>query len=126
SQAPFASSSPTTAPAPARCARGWGCAASASASSGWARAAASPPAAARGSRSRWRSPVDEIRVLIADDQALFRGGLALLLGVQPRIAVVGEAADGEEALRLAATSRPDVVLMDLRMPVLDGVAAIAR
>jgi len=70
--------------------------------------------------------VDEIRVLIADDQALFRGGLAMLLGVQPGIAVVGEAADGEEALRLAATSRPDVVLMDLRMPVLDGVAAIAR
>lgn len=68
----------------------------------------------------------EIRVLVADDQPLFRGGLAMLLSVQPGIAVVGEAADGDEALRLAAATRPDVVLMDLRMPVLDGVAAIAR
>ena len=64
-----------------------------------------------------------IRVLLADDQALFREGLRTLLSVQPDIEVVGEAGNGEEALRLAATLRPDVALMDLRMPVLDGVAA---
>jgi DNA-binding NarL/FixJ family response regulator len=64
-----------------------------------------------------------IRVLLVDDQALFREGLRTLLSVQPDIAIVGEAGNGEEALRLAGTLRPDVVLMDLRMPVLDGVAA---
>ena len=67
-----------------------------------------------------------IRILIVDDQALFREGLRTLLSVQPDLAVVGEAANGEEALRLAATLRPMVVLMDLRMPVLDGVAATRR
>ncbi|MBO0919548.1 response regulator transcription factor [Cellulomonas sp. zg-ZUI222] len=67
-----------------------------------------------------------IRVLLADDQALFREALTTLLEVQPGIQVVGEAADGEEAVRASAAARPDVVLMDLRMPVLDGIAATAR
>ena len=64
-----------------------------------------------------------IRVLVADDQALFREALRTLLSVQPDIEVVGEAADGEEAVCLARELEPAVVLMDLQMPVLDGVAA---
>lgn len=64
--------------------------------------------------------------MLVDDQALFREGLRTLLSVQPGFEVVGEAADGEEAVRLAAALRPNVVLMDLRMPVLDGVAATRR
>ncbi len=64
-----------------------------------------------------------IRILLADDQALFREGLHTLLSVQADLEVVGEAANGEEAVRLATTLHPDVVLMDLQMPVLDGVAA---
>lgn len=64
-----------------------------------------------------------IRILLVDDQALFREGLRTLLSVQADFQVVGEAANGEEAVRLAASLRPTVVLMDLRMPVLDGVAA---
>jgi DNA-binding NarL/FixJ family response regulator len=64
-----------------------------------------------------------ISVVIADDQALVRGGFRALLDAQPDIAVVGEAADGAEALRLALDLRPDVVLMDIRMPGLDGLAA---
>ncbi|MEO6089756.1 MAG: response regulator transcription factor [Umezawaea sp.] len=67
-----------------------------------------------------------VRVLIVDDQALFREALATLLEVQPEIEVVGEAGNGEQAIRLAADLRPDVVLMDLRMPVLDGIAATNR
>ncbi|NGY63075.1 response regulator transcription factor [Lentzea sp. NEAU-D13] len=67
-----------------------------------------------------------MRILIVDDQALFREALAALLEVQPEIEVVGEAGNGEQAVRLAAELRPDVVLMDLRMPVLDGIAATAR
>ncbi|PSL51700.1 LuxR family two component transcriptional regulator [Saccharothrix carnea] len=67
-----------------------------------------------------------VRVLIVDDQALFREALATLLEVQPEIEVVGEAGDGEQAVRLCAELRPDVVLMDLRMPVLDGIAATDR
>ncbi|HEY6746821.1 MAG TPA: response regulator, partial [Mycobacteriales bacterium] len=58
-----------------------------------------------------------VRVLIADDQALFREALAALLAVQPGIEVVGEAADGREAVAAAGRCGPDVVLMDLRMPV---------
>lgn len=64
-----------------------------------------------------------IRLLLVDDQALFREGLRLLLSSQPDLKVVGEAGDGEAALQEAARLRPDVVLMDLRMPTLDGVAA---
>jgi DNA-binding NarL/FixJ family response regulator len=62
-------------------------------------------------------------VLIADDQALIREGLETLLGLSPGIEVVGTARDGDEAVRLVAERRPDVVLMDLRMPRRDGVEA---
>jgi DNA-binding NarL/FixJ family response regulator len=67
-----------------------------------------------------------IRVLLADDQSLVRAGFKALLDAQPDIEVAGEAADGEEALRKARELRPDVVLMDIRMPVLDGLAATRR
>jgi len=67
-----------------------------------------------------------IRVLLADDQALVRAGFQALLDAQPDIEVVGEASDGESALRLAAELRPDVVLMDIRMPGVDGLAATRR
>ncbi len=67
-----------------------------------------------------------VRVLLADDQALFREALGTLLGVRPEIRVVGEAADGAEALHRSAELAPDVVLMDLHMPVLDGVGATRR
>jgi len=64
-----------------------------------------------------------VRVLIADDQTLFRTGLAHLLGEDPRVEIVGQAADGVEATKLAATLKPDVVLMDLKMPNMDGIEA---
>ncbi|HEY0545067.1 MAG TPA: response regulator transcription factor [Pyrinomonadaceae bacterium] len=67
-----------------------------------------------------------IRLLIVDDQALFREGLRTLLSVQADMEVVGEAANGEEAIRLARNTSPAVVLMDLRMPILDGVAATRK
>ncbi len=67
-----------------------------------------------------------IRVLVADDQAIIRDGLVTVLSLLPDIDVVGQAADGEQAVHLAVRLRPDVVLMDLRMPVLDGVAATER
>jgi DNA-binding NarL/FixJ family response regulator len=64
-----------------------------------------------------------IRVLLADDQALVRAGLRVLLDAEDDIDVVGEAANGREAVALTRTMRPDVVLMDIRMPELDGLAA---
>ena len=64
-----------------------------------------------------------IRVLIADDQRVVREGLALVLGLLPEVEVVGSAADGDEAVALAAALLPDIVLMDLRMPRRDGVEA---
>ena len=67
-----------------------------------------------------------ITVVIADDQALVRGGFRALLDAQDDITVVGEAADGEQAIRLALEHRPDVVLMDIRMPGLDGLEATRR
>jgi len=67
-----------------------------------------------------------IRVLIADDQSLVRAGFRLVLEHEPDIEVVGEAADGEQAVHGAARLGPDVVLMDIRMPHLDGIAATRR
>jgi len=67
-----------------------------------------------------------IRVLIVDDHAIVRGGLGALLGTTADLEVVGEAADGEEAVRLAAELDPDVIMMDLSMPGMDGVQATRR
>lgn len=67
-----------------------------------------------------------IRVLIADDQPIVRSGLTMLLDAQPDIEVVGAAADGREAVRLAGELRPDVGLFDIRMPVMDGIEATRR
>ncbi|PSL01062.1 LuxR family two component transcriptional regulator [Murinocardiopsis flavida] len=67
-----------------------------------------------------------IRVMLVDDQGLVRAGFRALLNSAPDISVVAEAADGAEAVRLAAAERPDVVLMDIRMPGMDGLAATER
>jgi DNA-binding NarL/FixJ family response regulator len=67
-----------------------------------------------------------VRVLLADDQALVRAGFRMILEAQDDLEVVGEAGDGEEAIALARRERPDVVLMDVRMPRLDGIAATRR
>ena len=64
-----------------------------------------------------------IRVVLADDQALLRAGLRALLDAEDDIEVVGEAANGREAISLVRTTRPDVVLMDIRMPGTDGLEA---
>ena len=65
-------------------------------------------------------------MVLVDDQALFRAGIRMLLDSQPDLEVVGEAADGREARLGRAGPRPDVVLMDIRMPVMDGLAATAE
>jgi DNA-binding NarL/FixJ family response regulator len=67
-----------------------------------------------------------MRVLLADDQRVVRDGLALLLGLLPGVEVVGTAADGEQAIEMTGRLRPDVVLMDLRMPRCDGIEATRR
>nr|WP_201469008.1 response regulator transcription factor [Microbacterium hydrocarbonoxydans] len=67
-----------------------------------------------------------IRVVLVDDQALFRAGIRMLVASQPDLDVVGEAGDGREAVSLVRSVRPDVVLMDIRMPVMDGLAATAE
>jgi DNA-binding NarL/FixJ family response regulator len=66
-----------------------------------------------------------VTILLADDQALLRTGFRMILQAQPGLEVVGEAVDGADAVRQVATLRPDVVLMDVRMPVMDGVQATA-
>ena len=64
-----------------------------------------------------------IRVVLVDDQALFRAGIRMLVASQPDLDVVGEAGDGREAIDVVRATRPDVVLMDIRMPVMDGLTA---
>lgn len=80
-----------------------------------------PPARAQGALQAGR-----IRVLIAEDHVLVRRGLAAIINMEEDVTVVGEAADGEEAIEQWRRLRPDVVLMDLRMPRLEGVGAIKR
>ena len=67
-----------------------------------------------------------IRVVLVDDQALFRAGIRMLVASQPDLEVVGEAGNGQEAIEVVRTARPDVVMMDIRMPVMDGLTATAR
>ncbi|MDR6176712.1 DNA-binding NarL/FixJ family response regulator [Nocardioides zeae] len=77
-----------------------------------------PPATTDGT-----SGTEPVRVIVVDDQELFRRGLTMLLGIEDGIEVVGEAGDGEAGLRLATTTAPDVVLLDVRMPKGSGIAA---
>ena len=67
-----------------------------------------------------------VRVVLVDDQALFRAGIRMLVASQPDLEVVGEAGDGQEAIDVVRSTRPDVVMMDIRMPVMDGLTATAR
>lgn len=70
--------------------------------------------------------MNHIRIVLADDQDLIRSGLAMILSVEDDIEVVGQASNGHEALELVADVEPDLVLMDVQMPVLDGIAATAK
>lgn len=76
--------------------------------------------------NRDHSLVPNVRVLVVDDQRLMRDGIASLLSIQPGIEVVGTASNGQEALEQALQLQPNVVLMDVRMPIMDGVAATAE
>jgi DNA-binding NarL/FixJ family response regulator len=67
-----------------------------------------------------------VRVMLVDDQAMIRQGLRMILDAEPTITVVGEAGDGQDALEVAERARPDVVLMDIRMPRMDGIEACRR
>ena len=67
-----------------------------------------------------------IRVVLVDDQALFRAGIRMVIDSQPDLSVVGEASDGREGIDIVRAVRPDVVLMDIRMPGLDGLSAAAE
>ena len=69
---------------------------------------------------------EPIRILIADDQVITRSGLQALFAIQPDIEVAGEARDGAEAIELAASLQPDVILMDRRMPAVNGIEATRR
>ena len=66
------------------------------------------------------------QVLLVDDQAMIRQGLRMILDAEPGLTIVGEAADGAEAIALVPAAKPDVVLMDVRMPKLDGIAACEK
>jgi DNA-binding NarL/FixJ family response regulator len=70
--------------------------------------------------------MSDVRVLVVDDQRLVREGIASLLDIQAGVQVVGQAGDGQDALEKAAALAPDVILMDVRMPVMDGIAATAQ
>lgn len=69
---------------------------------------------------------EPVRVMLADDQALFRSGIAVIIDAQPDLVVVGQASNGLQAVELAGRCRPDVILMDVRMPRMDGVEATRR
>ena len=69
--------------------------------------------------------MEKIRVLVADDHAIVRMGLVALLATEQGIEIVGEAEDGREAVKKAVSTKPDVVIMDIMMPILDGIAATA-
>src|SRR5215470_7064251 len=77
-------------------------------------------------RKSMEDKIQITRVLVVDDQRLMRDGIASLLSIQEGIEVVGTASDGKEALEQALALRPDVILMDVRMPLMDGVAATAQ
>src|ERR1700724_924511 len=84
-----------------------------------------PPSARARSSDGWESPsADKIRLLIADDHMTVLAGLASIIGMQRDMIVVAEAANGHQAVHLWRTHRPDVTLLDLRMPKLDGVGVI--
>ena len=110
--------------------RGTDSSACASASRCWGGDLAVGPVAGGGYRVRRHPPVRgrrvTVRVVVADDQVLVRSGFTVLLAGEPDIEVVGEAGNGAEAVALVASERPDVVLMDVRMPVMDGLEATRK